>query len=69
MNLKEALTCGKCSARMFVDRVFLSYNHLELYCLRCGKREMFNSPQKYGERVQWIMKLEIARAKKSGHPL
>jgi hypothetical protein len=69
MDLKEALTCGKCSAKMLVDRVFLSYNHLELYCLRCGKREMFNDPQKYGERVQWIMKLEIARAKKSGSPL
>jgi len=69
MNAKEALTCAKCSAKMFVDRVFLSHDHLELYCLKCGKREMFNHPQKYGERIQWIMKQEIARAKKAGNPL
>lgn len=69
MNIKEALKCGKCSARMFVDRVFLSQDHLELYCLRCGKREMFNHPNNHGERVQWIMKMEITRAKKTGNPL
>jgi len=69
MNIKEALTCSKCSARMFVDRVFLSYDHLELYCLRCGKREMYHGVDKFNERIKWIMSVEKIRAKKTGSPL
>lgn len=69
MNPKEALTCSKCSAKMFVDRVFLTVDHLELYCLRCGKREMYHNPEKFGERIQWIMKIEKIRAKRTGSPL
>jgi hypothetical protein len=62
MKTSEFLKCTKCQARMFVDRVFLSPDHLELYCMRCGKREMFHPVQKYGERVQWIMQMEKRRA-------
>ena len=51
---------------MFVDRVFLSHNHLELYCLACGKREMYQNPERHGKRAQWIMQMERARAKKTG---
>jgi DNA-directed RNA polymerase subunit RPC12/RpoP len=69
MNIKEALTCRKCSAKIFVDRVYLTSDHLELYCLRCGKREMYHNPEKFDERVRWIMSQERVRAKKSGHPL
>ena len=69
MNVKEALACRKCNAKMFVDRVFLSYDHLELYCLRCGKREMYHNTENFDERIQWIMKVERVRAKRSGNPL
>jgi predicted nucleic-acid-binding Zn-ribbon protein len=69
MNAKEALTCKKCSAKMFVDRVFLTVDHLELYCLKCGRREMYHNPSNFDERIQWIMKVEKTRAKRSGNPL
>jgi hypothetical protein len=68
VNEKE-LRCTKCSGRMLVDRVFLSYDHLELYCLVCGKREMFNHPDKHGEVARWIMKVEKARLKITGNSL
>jgi hypothetical protein len=58
------IQCSKCSGRMLVDRVFLSYDHLELYCLVCGKRE--NHPDRHGEVAQWIMKAEKTRAKLTG---
>lgn len=61
------LQCGKCSGRMLVDRVFLSYDHLELYCLVCGKREMFNHPDRHGDTARWIMRVEKARAKITGN--
>jgi DNA-directed RNA polymerase subunit RPC12/RpoP len=69
MNIEEALTCRKCSAKIFVDRVFLTRDHLELYCLRCGKREMYHNTDKFDERARWIMSLEMTRAKKTGNPI
>jgi hypothetical protein len=69
MNIEEALTCRKCSAKILVDRVFLTVDHLELYCLRCGKREIYHNTDKFDERARWIMSMEIARAKKNGNPL
>ena len=58
------LKCNK--GRMFVDRVFLSHNHLELYCLACGKREMYQNPERHGKRAAWIMNSEKIRAKRLG---
>jgi hypothetical protein len=66
---QKYLICSKCSGRMLVDRVFLSYDHLEVYCLVCGKREMFNHPDKHGEVPRWIMKVEKARLKITGNSL
>jgi hypothetical protein len=54
---------------MFVDRVFSSHDHLELYCLKCGKRDMYHNPQKYGKQIQWIMQKEKEIAKKNGNHL
>lgn len=34
--------CGKCSGRVFVDRVFSQKLHVELFCIMCGKRWMIN---------------------------
>lgn len=32
------LFCSKCSGRVLMDRTYTNYGHLELFCLRCGKR-------------------------------
>ena len=32
------LGCSKCSGRVFIDRTYGSNGHVELFCLRCGKR-------------------------------
>lgn len=63
------IKCSKCNGKMFVDRVFLSYDHLELYCLICGKREIYHTPDKYGSKVKWIMDKEKERARRTANPL
>jgi hypothetical protein len=63
------ITCNKCSGKMFVDRVFLSYDYLELYCIICGKREMYQHPDNHSKRTKWIMRMERIRARKSGNSL
>lgn len=63
------LKCTKCSGKMFVDRIFLSHNHLELYCIICGKREMYQNPENHGKRERWIMQMERIRARKNGNSL
>jgi predicted nucleic-acid-binding Zn-ribbon protein len=63
------ITCIKCSGRMFVDRVFLSADYLELYCLICGRREMYQHPESGSKRVRWIMQMERARIKRVGNRL
>jgi len=32
------LYCPKCDGKIFLDRTGNNYGHLELFCLRCGKR-------------------------------
>jgi len=32
------LFCSKCNGRVLVDRTHSDYGHLELFCLKCGKR-------------------------------
>jgi hypothetical protein len=54
---------------MFVDRVFLTYDYLELYCIICGKREMYQHPDNHSKRTKWIMRMERIRARKSGNSL
>lgn len=63
------IKCTKCNGKMFVDRVFLSYDHLELYCLICGKREIYHGTDKFGTKITWIMQMEKQRAKRIGSPL
>jgi hypothetical protein len=54
---------------MFVDRVFTSYSHLELYCMTCGKRDMYNNPERFGPEIRWIILSEKMRAKTNGNQL
>lgn len=69
MDRKTALTCGKCSGRMFVDRAYSSKDHLEIFCMTCGKREIFDHITKFGERVKWIMAMETVLARRSGNQI
>lgn len=41
-----------------VDRTLGSDIHVELYCLRCGKRWPLRYPEKFGGFGRWIMKME-----------
>lgn len=63
------IRCIKCNGRVFVDRVFLTEQHLELYCLLCGKRETYPHPDSKGRRARWIMEKERARARAAGTSL
>ena len=63
------ILCSKCSGRMLVDRVFTTHDHLEIYCLMCGKREIFKYPDRHGKKIKWIMKLERERVKINGNSL
>lgn len=33
---------GLRQGRVFLDKVFSEHNHIELFCIRCGKRWMIN---------------------------
>lgn len=50
--------CKKCQGKVMVDRTLSSDYHVELYCLRCGKRWSLRYPEKYGGFGKWIMKME-----------
>jgi hypothetical protein len=55
------MRCGKCSGRVFVDRVFSQKLHMELFCVMCGKRWMLN---KNSSRLgAWLEKIEEEHAK------
>jgi hypothetical protein len=63
------LKCKKCKGRVLVDRVFTTQIHIEIYCINCGKRDMFHYPQNCGEYAQWIFQIEKERAKFMNIPL
>lgn len=53
--------CGKCSGRVFVDRVFSQKLHMELFCIMCGKRWMINKEtSSFG---RWLDQKESANQK------
>lgn len=52
------MLCKKCSGKVMVDRTLGSDIHIELYCLRCGKRWSLRYPEKYGGFGKWIMRRE-----------
>lgn len=54
------MKCQKCRGTVFVDRAFSEKQHVELACLRCGKRWMLNKEK--GVFAQWLMKKEGLRA-------
>jgi hypothetical protein len=62
------IKCQKCFHKMFIDRVYNSVSHLEIYCLVCGSRKFFHPPSD-SEEGRWLLKKEIERAKITMSPL
>lgn len=54
------LTCPKCSGKMFVDRVYTEESHLEVFCIMCGKRKMYDTTK---DNIKWLVRLEKLVAK------
>ena len=55
------MTCGKCSGRVFIDRVFSQKLHIELFCIMCGKRWMTN--RETNNFAKWLDRLDEKHAK------
>lgn len=55
------LNCKKCKGRIFVDRVFTSYDHLETFCIVCGARNIYHPPSKFERKIQWLHQNELKR--------
>lgn len=48
--------CKSCKGRVFIDRVFSQKQHIELFCIMCGKRWMLNKEtHRFGK---WLDKQE-----------
>jgi predicted nucleic acid-binding Zn-ribbon protein len=59
------LKCNRCKGRVFIDRVFSSYSHLETFCINCGERKFFHNFTEEDKKAQWLLEIEIKRAKAS----
>lgn len=58
------LKCKKCNGKIFVDRIFTQYDHLEIFCINCGYRKIFHPPSQFGKMVQWLDQIEKALMKR-----
>lgn len=56
------LTCDKCNGRVFVDRAFSEYNHIEIFCIRCGKRKFYHNFDKKSGKAALLWQMEKKRA-------
>lgn len=59
------LICNRCKGRIFVDRVFSSQTHLEVFCINCGARKFFHNFTEEDTQAQWLLEIETKRAKAS----
>jgi hypothetical protein len=55
------LKCDKCKGRMFVDRLYTTLDHVEIFCVQCGARKFFH-PAQESEQGRWILQKELLRA-------
>jgi hypothetical protein len=62
------LKCKKCNGRVFIDRTFNSYNHIETFCIICGKRKFYHNFTESDTQAQWLLTTEQERAKFSISP-
>lgn len=62
------MRCAKCNGKIFIDRQYSTKEHLEVYCIICGKRKFYHPPDSTQE-GQWLIKREVLRAKITMSPL
>jgi hypothetical protein len=58
------MRCKRCLGSVYVDRVFSQKLHMELFCIRCGKRWMLDKERNALGR--WLDAKERRYLKKSG---
>lgn len=56
------MKCLRCNGKVLVDRQYSTKEHLEVYCIVCGKRKFYHPPDSSKE-GSWILQQEILRAK------
>lgn len=56
------MKCSRCGGIVFVDRQYSTREHIEIYCVICGKRKFYHPPDSSKE-GSWILQQEILRAK------
>ena len=54
--------CDKCKGKVFIDRQYTSENHIETFCLSCGRRKFYHPPSDTQE-GRWLLLKEKSRAK------
>lgn len=59
------IKCKRCGGRIFIDRVYSSTNHIEIFCILCGFRKFYHNAFKDDETAKWLLMMEISRAKQS----
>ena len=59
------IKCPKCNGRMFIDRAFSEYSHMETFCIRCGNRKFYHDFSKTDGESAWLWKMEMLRMKAS----
>lgn len=52
------IKCPKCSGKIVVDRIFTKWNTLEIFCMNCGYRKLWDKADEKGGVVAWLMKNE-----------
>jgi hypothetical protein len=56
------MLCKKCGGRVFIDRQYSTIDHMETFCILCGKRTFFHPPSQSLE-GRWLLEKEKSRVK------
>jgi hypothetical protein len=58
------MLCKKCNGRVFIDRQYSNIDHIETFCILCGKRNFFHPPSESLE-GRWLLEKEKSRVKRT----
>ena len=62
------MKCLKCNGKILIDRQYSTQEHIEVYCIICGKRKFYHPPDSSKEGL-WFLSQEKMRAKITIAPL
>ena len=57
------ILCKKCNGRVFVDRMYSAENHIEVFCIICGKRKFYHNWGPENKEAQWLLEIEKKKSK------